>query len=159
MAAWDTEVRLKKASWEDLDFLFQLRNDPEVRNNSFHNQPIPIEKHREWFDRKLKEESCKMFVLESVKEQLGQVRIENRIENLQSRNVWQISYSIIRGYRGKGYGEEMLRLLELKLGNNNMVLTGEVRQGNIQSQKVFRKLGYLEMKQEGGYVYRKQLPG
>ena len=48
-------LRLRRAEKEDCRFLYELRNEEEVRKNSFQTGIFSYEDHVAWFERKLEE--------------------------------------------------------------------------------------------------------
>lgn len=148
------EYVLRKATLEDTDFLFELRNDPTVREQSFQTDKIQYEDHKKWLDQKLKTNYVRIFILEYQNEKIGQVRVDID-EKKKSGNI---SYAVKREWRRKGLGTWMLKSAEKMLDDIVLMeLIGEVKRENIASQKVFRRLGYDEKKTDYGYIYKKIL--
>ena len=42
---------LRKATMDDCDFVYNLRNEPYVRNASWNTETIEYSKHKEWFKK------------------------------------------------------------------------------------------------------------
>ena len=42
------KLYLRTADENDMDLLFQWANDPDVRKNSFHSEPISYETHKKY---------------------------------------------------------------------------------------------------------------
>lgn len=144
-------LMLRRAEEKDCRFLFDLRNEEEVRKNSFQTQPIPYEQHETWFRRKLSEKQTKIFILELEQQPAGQVRIDICGEKAE------ISYALCRGARGHGYSKWMLSELELRARKDGWCsgLIAEVKRENIASRKIFQSLEYRETVTEYGYLYEK----
>ena len=142
---------LRTVSEADCRLLFDWANDPEVRKNSFSTEPIPYEIHVSWFQRKLEDSACMMFIYMVGSEPAGQVRVE--LEN----GAGLISYSIAKEFRGKGYGKKMLLEIEEKLVGQVEVLNAQVKTDNKASQFVFERLGYQCMESDEMLVYKKWL--
>lgn len=149
------ELNLRRAMWEDGEFLLELRNDETVRAASFQTELISREQHFKWFQKKLTDKNTWIYILQKGKQRIGQVRID-----LQG-GYYQISYAICAKERGKGYGKWMLREMEERIkreaGIRGEKLTGEVKEDNIGSQKIFEDLGYIKKKSKYGYQYEKKL--
>lgn len=138
------ERYFRKVTKADCKLLFDWANDPETRNNSFNTEPIEWEKHVEWFDGKLKDENCQMYIYMDFFMPLGLVRIDG------SENEGTISYSIAPDKRGQGLGTSMLLLLEKMLSKkmpSDFLLKAEVKAENKGSRRIFEKLGYIENSQ------------
>ena len=46
-------IKLRKATYDDCNILFEWANDPSVRANSFNTKAIEIDDHRTWLKKKL----------------------------------------------------------------------------------------------------------
>ena len=57
-------LRLRRAEKEDCRFLYELRNEEEVRKNSFQTGIFSYEDHVAWFERKLEEKNTRIYILE-----------------------------------------------------------------------------------------------
>lgn len=91
-------LTLRKANISDLEFYFNLRNMKHIREQSFNDNPILPENHREWFERKLTENSTFLFVIQKDSSNIGQVRIDIIDDS------GEIDVAILPDYWGKGYG-------------------------------------------------------
>lgn len=99
------EESLRPAVQEDCDLLFRWANEPLVRRNSFHTESIPYEEHVEWFQKQLKRNDSRQFIYLDKNEPVGQIRIT------ECEGEAELSYSIAREKRGRGYGERMIKLM------------------------------------------------
>lgn len=141
---WDKKMilRLRKASQEDMDLLFQWANDPMVRSNAFHTEQIPYENHVKWFTKMMADMSVHQYILCDGELPVGQIRI-----NVEG-NVAVIDYSVASAYRGKGYGSRMLRMIPMQIVqdkiSNVTELVGQVKYGNNPSARAFESCGYTK---------------
>jgi len=145
---------LKRAAVKQCDILYAWTNEEEVRRNSFNQEKIPYEQHVKWFNNKINSNSSIIFLCYEGEIPVGVVRIE--MEAAQGT----ISYSVDKNYRGKGVASSMLKLLEEEIKNNKIDihrLIGYVKFDNIPSQNIFKKLGYIEKKEEEAYKYEKDI--
>ena len=153
----NAELELREATMEDVNFLYELRNDDAVRKNSFHTERILYEEHVSWFGQKLVDADVQIFVLIQGEKRIGQVRVD------AAKNQREISYALCEEARGKGYAKWMLGSVESKIRSNqcleeaDIVLIGEVKRENIASKKIFRFLDYEEEETEFGFRYSKTL--
>lgn len=145
------DLMLRRAEEKDCRFLLDLRNEEEVRKNSFQTQLISYEQHDVWFRRKLSEEQTKIFILELGQQPVGQVRMV-----LCGRKA-EISYALSKAARGHGYSRWMLSELELRAREAGWCsgLIAQVKRENIASRKIFQSLQYRETVTEFGYLYEK----
>lgn len=152
-----SRVFLKKAEWLDVDLLFKWTNDKEVRANSFRSGEIFYETHTEWYRDCLQNNNTEIYLCYLDAEPIGQVRLKF------TSNDAQISYSISKEYRGKGFGKIIIQLIETEVINNRPEiknLFGSVKIDNIASQRVFESLGYKRCLIAAGtpyYEYIKKL--
>lgn len=148
------ELNLRKAFWSDCRFLFRLRNEDEVRKNSFQTSEIPYSSHENWFAQKLQDFNTVIYILERNGQAVGQVRADR-----QERTA-EISYALCREARGRGLSRWMLSELENRLREDGFCseLYAEVKSENIASQKIFQSLGYREKIEEYGFSYTKHIP-
>lgn len=132
-------VFLREAVQSDMDLLFGWANDPVVRANSFTVDPIPYETHVAWFQRMMKDDSVLQYILMDGEIPVGQIRL-----NIDGEEA-EIGYSIASGYRGKGYGRKMLRLILDKVNESRpeiKKLVAKVKPENAASAKLFESEGY-----------------
>jgi len=110
-------INLRHACEKDCKLLWEWANDASVRSFSFNSAPIPWEEHVKWFNKKLYDPNCFIFIAESVNDApIGQVRFDINGEQAE------ISLSVDKRWRGLGYGallikcgaEEMFRSTTIK---------------------------------------------
>ncbi|BCN32511.1 hypothetical protein bsdtb5_38060 [Anaeromicropila herbilytica] len=139
---------------DDCVLLYQWANDTMVRQNSFTADEITYEEHVKWFDGKRNSKECKMFILMSGNCPIGQIRLD------YNDNSAIISYSIAKKYRGKGYGNIIIQLIEEKAREDGLdYLYASVKSGNISSIKIFESNLYSRTNQqaEDHLTYTKKL--
>lgn len=145
----DMGLWLRKATWEDMDLLYQWANDVEVRKSAFHTEQIPYQEHVDWFGRVMADTAVWQYVLCEDSKPIGQIRL-----NIKGDTAW-IDYSICSDKRGFGYGSTILRLMEQQLAADKIShivkLAGQVKCGNTASAKTFEKCGY-EKKELAAYI-------
>jgi UDP-2,4-diacetamido-2,4,6-trideoxy-beta-L-altropyranose hydrolase len=146
----ESDLRVRPARWEDTDLLWQWANDPAVRANSFHPEPIPRDEHIEWYKAKLASPETRIWILE-----FGQVPVAQvRYDCVDGRSA-EIDLSVARGYRGEGLGTTTLILTSdmacQQLGVK--CLKGVVLSTNTASSRAFTRAGFrcveLEQLREG----------
>lgn len=133
---------ISKAKADDLIDIFDLANDPAVRESSFNQEKILLENHREWFLGSINNPKCFFYILREKKnsEFIGSLRF-NEIEN----NSFLIGIQIAEKYRGSGIGQRAIINCIKVLATENPKLSSivaHVKKTNIASQKVFLKIGF-----------------
>lgn len=145
-------IIFKKVSFSDCDLLFRWANDVDVRENAFNTESIMYENHVAWLKRKTTEILTEMFIVYVDEKPIGQIRIE-----MNDFGEGEISYSIDKGERGKGYGSLLLSEIVVLFANKKEhkvnCLTGKVKFNNIASQKAFLKANFIERKTEDYWIY------
>ncbi len=141
---------LYKVSEGDLFDLFELANDPVVRQNSFSSQRISLEEHKKWFSNLLHDTNVTLYTVRSQTHTLiGQVRF-NKIDKKAI-----ISISISKDFRGKSLAADIIkRGCETFLSDNtNIAIEAQIKEGNIPSEKSFQKAGFICFEKKEGRVY------
>ena len=136
---------LRKATIDDAMDILAWRNDPQTRAASFNKEEIDPYSHIKWFRGKLADENCELFILTDGEKKLGHIRVDI------NDNTGTISYMINPTHRGKGYGTEMIRLLDAAVDKRVSVLSALVEKDNAASQKCFERNGY-ERREEGDTI-------
>ncbi|MDD5433502.1 MAG: GNAT family N-acetyltransferase [Candidatus Pacebacteria bacterium] len=140
------KVKLRKADSSDIEFLWHLRNQPEVFKFFKNPKPVAFQEHLAWIMPILEGVSSKeLFVIEVEGKQAGQVRMD--IEGEEA----QISVSLLPKFQGKGIAYVALKMMveKMKKKKKIKILQAEIHQDNIASQKLFARLGFCLHKQEG----------
>jgi UDP-2,4-diacetamido-2,4,6-trideoxy-beta-L-altropyranose hydrolase len=131
-------MSIRQATVSDMMTLFQWANEPELRRQSYHNGAINIEDHERWFNRKLADPNCIIFMFEFKKMPLGMVRFD-----LQQETT--LSYSIAKEFRAKGLGrlliEEALKKLAQQVKKPSKIV-GFVKRSNEASNRIFSTMGF-----------------
>lgn len=150
----EDRLRLRRAEQKDLALLFDWANDPEVRQNSLHSEPISFAEHETWFYARLDDPATPVYILERDGGPLGQVRFQITDSGAS------IHYSVDREYRGKGLGRTLIQLTERRLAEDYPQITelsARVKSANASSRAVFVKNGYLLTEAGEICVYRKEM--
>ena len=142
---------LRPATLSDMGILFAWKNDSTVRASAFNTEPVPLEEHTRWFESALRNPDIRIYILENEGKAIGQVRIN------KSGGVALIDYSIDKTYRKKGFGKEIIRLLERECNEDCSisVLKAEVKKENVASRRVFDRLGYTVIEKGDFMIYTK----
>jgi len=133
-------IKLRKVSEKDCRLIWEWANDPEVRAESFTSKAIPYNDHVKWFEGKINDPDCYLFIAENSKRKsVGQVRFE-----LEGNDAI-ISISLDRKFRGKGYGSIIIALAAKKIFEISevKVIHAYIKKGNIASMSAFQKAGFI----------------
>ena len=147
---------LRKATMEDAKDVLRWRNDPVTRENSFTRDEIDLDSHLTWFEKKLGQEECFMYILMADDEKVGNIRVD------ASEGVGEISYMVAPEHRGKGYGKKMIGLLEAELSKDAKdapihTLFGLTIKSNAASGKCFIANDYAGTEEKDSYKFTKSI--
>ena len=105
-------VRLRPATLEDAERLFQWRNDSLTRAQSLQQQPVEWQAHLNWLQASLQNPDRQIYIAESAalagQEQsllLGTVRAD------KTAGEYELSWTVAPEQRGKGWGRQMVAAL------------------------------------------------
>lgn len=144
------DVTLRSARRGDAELLLAWRNDPATRAASLDSEPIPLETHLAWLERKLADERTVLLIVEESGRPAGQVRLE-REDN--APDTAEIHIGLDPAARGRAIGRTALtaaaRLAET-LGIRR--IRAVVREENEPSLRAFRAAGFTVVSTGGGLV-------
>jgi RimJ/RimL family protein N-acetyltransferase len=135
-------IAIRAAAPEDVDNIYSLSNDPEIRGLSYRQDHIAYEDHVQWFSEKLKDDACVFLVVWDGPEFIGQVRFQ------RAENGAKISISIMKKYRNLGVGKIVMDLAVGYLLSHSAIHTirALVKKSNSASMRFFEKCGYYRVK-------------
>ena len=142
-------LRLRKVLQEDCDLLFTWANDPQVRQNSIHTEPILWDTHVAWFADKLADSNCLHLIAEDADGlPVGQIRFDistvlTECTDRESLKA-EISLSMDRNQRGKGRGTAIIAQGLTVLFHKTNVLCAHawIHPQNEPSQRAFLRAGF-----------------
>ena len=131
-------LTISNAGEEDLLTTYQWINDPEVRNQSYSANVIPLESHTDWFLKKIKATDCFYYILLLADDPVAQIRFDI------SDQVATISYLTDKAIRGKGMGPWVLAkgIQQLLSEARPAKIIGHVKKNNLASLRSFEKLAF-----------------
>ncbi len=135
------EIKVRTATDEDRELLFEWANDPEVRKASFDTHEITWEEHCAWFERIMSAGNVLQYILEEDGKPSGQIRFAINKGNAE------ISYSIAPESRGRGLAACMISMGIMRARAEKRDIsefTARVKPDNVRSLEVFRHLGFDE---------------
>lgn len=135
-------LTVRKANLEDTELYFEWANDEEVRNQSFNSNLIDWINHQKWFNEKIKNENCLLFVFEiNNEETVGQVRLEKN----DKTNSCIIGVSISQNFRGKKLASQLISKASTLFFEENPSYTiyAYIKRENFASVKSFEQAGFI----------------
>lgn len=137
---WNTALLYRKPIMSDAQLYFDWTNDADVRKFSYHSDEISFDDHINWFEGKLNDENCFMYLFYYAPQKyVGQVRIQKSDET----NA-EIGVSIDKRYRGKGLASVIISKASAEFLNNQQscIIHAYIKEENVSSAKGFEKAGY-----------------
>jgi len=137
----EDEVTIKHAQPSDMAALFEWRNHPDVRRNSFNSSPLAPHEHEEWFKRKLKDPNCYIYMACIGDDKVGSIRFEDIGEAIKT------SVLLNPAYCGRGLGSKVITVgTEMFIHDRQTVkpIVAEIKSSNKPSIKAFEKAGFKE---------------
>ncbi|MFQ3274912.1 MAG: ribosomal-protein-alanine N-acetyltransferase [Candidatus Nanohaloarchaea archaeon] len=139
------QVNLRTIEEEDIEFLRNGLNNPEIRKFLTTRRPVNLEQEKDFFENVISSEDGVHLAICREEETIGITSIEEHSKDLQTA---EIGLWIETDRHGNGYGSEAARLLTdyaLKELNYHKIYA-RTDERNEASRKIWEKLGF---KQEG----------
>lgn len=136
---------IREVEIRDSQDIYNWRNDERVRRWCCRNENISINDHEKWFNAKMKDSNTTMFIAENLmQKKLGQVRFD------KTENGVLISTNLNPDFFGKGIGSELIRIATKRymVDSKEKRILAQIKEGNTQSIKAFKKAGYKFLKEE-----------
>lgn len=136
----------------DIQLVYDLSNDPDVRKNSFSHNIISWEEHRTWYSKTIRDPDILFFLIFDNKDFVGQIRFD-RGKNIVSPII---NISITKKYRGKGFASDCLKLAVNELKINwpcTTKISAHVLYENKASNIFFVKNGFKLITQDTHNIY------
>lgn len=132
-------MALRTATPADIQDVFELSNEGEVRRNSFNSDQIKFEDHEKWFKNKIENPDNIFLIIKSGDDFLGQVRFD------LEENQATISISISKNFRELGLGSNILEqsLEYLKVNAPHIkIIKAYIKESNQKSVRLFERMGF-----------------
>ncbi|MFB6145929.1 MAG: GNAT family N-acetyltransferase [Candidatus Nanohaloarchaea archaeon] len=145
-------IELRTIEEEDIEFLRDNINDPDVRSGLTIWRPMNMEQEREFFEEVVSAEEPVNLMVTRDGEPLGTVELREKEQGrIGGLGIWLKKES-----HGNGYGTEAARLLiEYAFNQRDFhKLTAQAFGNNKASQRVWEKLGFEEEGRLREEVYR-----
>ena len=143
-------IRMRPATSQDSDSLFEWRNHPSIRAVSRDDRPIRIENHRRWLEGALASDARALLIGADDEGPVGVVRFDIHAE------VAEISIYVVPGREGRGLGRALLGAAQEWLEGQRPAVAridAEVLEGNTASHRLFAAAGF----QRAAHRYSKRI--
>ena len=141
----------RQARQEDSKRIWEIRNNPLIREYSTSKDPISFERHAQWFEQAYfqgKKNLC--FVIECQ----GNVTGYCRFDCNDASNAYTISIAVDPVYHGKGLGYQLLSSSLLHI-HQRFAVNAAVKKGNPASAALFKKSNFALVNEDEQCYYFK----
>jgi len=139
-------MRIKDATFNDAQEIFEWRNDISSRNMSSNSHNVSFEEHLVWFTKTLKSDDCVLLIGLIGDKKLGVCRFDINAEEYSA----EVSINLNPEFRGKGLSEKFLRTsICLFLKSHQLILTARIKNINTASTRIFESSGF-------GFIYEEK---
>jgi UDP-2,4-diacetamido-2,4,6-trideoxy-beta-L-altropyranose hydrolase len=133
----------RRAVAADMLLLYNWANDKLSRANSYFSEPISLETHKKWFEKKLTEKNVLIYIAEVDNKPAGMVRYEVSDENAV------VGILVGEDFRGRGLAAGFLRdTARLYFQENNKPVVAFIKKDNTASVRSFEYANYKKIKGE-----------
>jgi spore coat polysaccharide biosynthesis predicted glycosyltransferase SpsG/L-amino acid N-acyltransferase YncA len=135
-------LTFEPASREHMQAVFELANDPEVRQASFSTEPISLDRHHEWFEAAVTDPRCVFLVALDGGKLAGLVRF-SCADGAAVVTIW-----LAEPYRGRGAGPPVLdRGIQAlrKARPDQDKVEAYVKPENARSARMFERAGFASL--------------
>lgn len=137
---------LRKAVEKDSQIVYNLSNDPTVRQNSINTNSIQWEEHQKWFSKKILQSNYTFYLVFDKRDNfIGQIRFE------MNDDAAITSISIAEEFRGKGLSKKIIKTGCSKIFSENYSIKkiiAYIRPENNVSINSFMSAGFTFENQE-----------
>jgi len=127
-------IKIRLASINDMELVFNLSNDHQVRSNAINKDLIKWQEHIVWFEERIKSDDPFYIIENSDNDFVGTVRIDKR----SNENI--VSIDIEQKFRSKGLGNIILQ--ECIKKSNITEFIAYIKRDNLASSNIFLKSGF-----------------
>jgi RimJ/RimL family protein N-acetyltransferase len=139
-----SKIKLRRAIMNDSDILYQWRNDPLTRVNSYNSGEVNKEDHIKWLKSTLSNPNRKLYIASEDGTPIGTVRAD------LSEGVYELSWTVSPSARGRGVGKRMVLLLANEIKSS---IRAEVKVGNEASKRIAEYVGMKLVEEKDGVQY------
>lgn len=143
------DLRLRSATTDDCDVMWDWRNHPDNRRHARHPEPIVLSQHREWFAATLADRRRLLLVAEDAAGPAGVLRFDLDGEAALASTA-EVSIYLVPARHGQGLGSVLLELGQQWLAQHYpsvQAIEAEVLEANAASMAIFFEAGYEPARQ------------
>ena len=133
------ELKLRDVEDGDCRDLYEWRNHPLVRKNSFNTDVVSFDKHQKWFKKKKRSSETTIYIGCYEGRKAGVIRFEDEMGDVK------VNVMLNPDYIGKGFGTRLIALGVKKFKQEKKTgkaIIAEIKESNDASKKAFEKAGF-----------------
>ena len=141
---------VRNANFDDINDIYRWRNDRYSRSMSVDNKLLSIDNHKTWFKNTLKDPNKKMYVGIINGKKIGVTRFD-----FDKRKFFtEVSINLNPIMRGKNLSFKLLsKSISLFQKNSKTKLKATIKNKNLSSLKIFKKLGFKKINEDKKFLY------
>jgi L-amino acid N-acyltransferase YncA len=150
------QFHMRVACRNDVDTLFRWLNDPtSISAKLVTTSVVRYESHCDWFDHRLADEKCKIWIAIHDDIDVGQARVQ-----LGEDQELEVDIYVDKEARCKGIAFKILEYVakECKFAWPHSPLIATIRNDNSASIALFSRAGYKKLEQNNTFLKMKRLP-
>ncbi len=143
-------IKTRKAELKDSKVIFEWRNDELTRKMSHTKNIVEWEEHRAWFTSSLKNKNRLLLLCENNLKKIAVIRFD-----INSTRAL-VSINLSPEMRGRGVSKQCLSESIKKFKNDFpqvVALDAVINPENTASQKVFKSLGFVNVRDHASKLY------
>lgn len=134
-------VTFRKVSINDLKKIYEWRNHPKIRKNSYNENEITWDEHAAYWEKRLSGSENYSFIVVSDNIDVGLVRLDKRDDS------YEVHIIIAPDKQGKGFGTAAIaKVKEVATNLGIKKLIAKVKPTNIASKMIFTENGFVKEK-------------
>lgn len=137
----------------DLPVVLRWRNSERIRSNMYTDHVIDLEEHRAWFERVADDDMSRYLILEHRHEPIG-LSYFTDIDKTNGSCVWGFYIGSSDAPRGAGTALGFLSMNFIFGHKEIRKVSGEVLAFNEPSQRLFKRLGFVNEVYHGPQVMK-----
>ena len=144
-------IKICQVKEEDSILIWNWRNNKETRMMSRNKNKIRLKDHKLWLIKSLLNKENKMYLCKEKESPVGII-----IFTKMTENRYEISMNLNPDFRGKGYGEKVLKKGINKFKEDSCSeykLIAVIKKVNKKSQKLFIKMMFELEKNDDNFLY------
>lgn len=137
------KLTIRECNMTDAHAVFEMANDPVVRQNSYHSEEISLDVHMNWFEEKIRDSKSHLYALEIGDNMAGFVRFD------RGEKEAVIGLIVMKEFRGFRLASPMLVLACEEFHKKHRIpVLAYIKKSNARSSKSFYRANFEFLREE-----------